>query len=62
MEHLICPYCGKDLPNLQTECCGEVGHAVDRRSGERRVSSLPINHVGNREIHDRRVAEYVREA
>lgn len=25
---LVCPYCGKDVPEDFNFCCGEVGHAI----------------------------------
>lgn len=28
MSKFICPYCFKELPEENSPCCGEVGHAI----------------------------------
>ena len=28
-SRLECPFCGKELPDMQAACCGERGHAVE---------------------------------
>ena len=31
---LYCPYCGKELADLQAACCGEVGHGTTEKTDE----------------------------
>lgn len=31
---LICVYCGRELPDQRTPCCGEVGHTEEVDEGD----------------------------